>query len=234
MANEDDQHGGKSQHHQPAHRAGFACNRDRAAQLFGELLDDPHPEAALGRGSRSWKTDTVVLDRDDKFLVCGFELDLDRAGPVRERVFERIANKLDNDQTNIERAIRQLAHRLDRDLELDLAGRRIDEVATDVPNRNRQIQPLALRIAEPAVDLTDNLDAPQRLAQRFANCRILGIALLHLKQRGQKLQVIGDAMLDLVQQHRALPGQSIRVVERAVEEMHQRHVHGGDQPEHAK
>ena len=94
-------------------------------------------------------------------------------------------------------------HRLQIEIDGDIVSAgHLKEFACDVADEFGEIElPHVLRLVEPPMDGTDRLHALQHAAESDADGGVGDRGGLHGEQRGDHLDVVLDAMIDLVDQH---------------------------------
>ena len=149
-----------------------------------------------------------------------FELDMDRAGAVGIGVFHGVHHQLVDDDADRHRAVR---------IDLDRLGLQRQPRHPVALGRAPQIlqqrfeilvQQHALQVVrgvEPAMHLRDRGDAAHRIGQRRLDVVLAAGIGLQVQQRGDDLQTVADAVVDLAQQHLAFGGERRVAVARGVD-----------------
>jgi hypothetical protein len=115
-------------------------------------------------------------------------------------------------------------------------GTCLDHVAGQLVQEGRKLLAATLRIVELAADAADRLKPARRFVERRLGIVVAKLAPLHRQQRGNHLQVVRHAVLELTEQQLAgvrqagvgLTGRN-RVAVGALHPVHQRHLRRRDE-----
>jgi hypothetical protein len=172
----------------------------------------PDPRRALRPGA----ADAVILHPQHAGIALLFQDDADRAALrlVGIGIFQRVGDEFRQDDTERHRAIRR--HRQRRRVEIDA---RAFDAAADLGEQPAEVvlqrhAPHVGRGVEPAMHLGHRGDAVADGSQRRARARVGQRVLLQPGERGDDLQAVGDAVVDLLQEQGAAGGEFLGTVQR--------------------
>ena len=188
----------------PGSARGRACRRCRRARASPELVTNerPNDRKAGPLGRLVGDPPAVVGDLEHRLAVRSDQHDAD----VMPAVLERIAEQLGEDERQSGGAIPCQAHRLELGRHLAARPDPLHEHRPEPVEELREIDVLVPLLGQHLVDGRDREDPVDRVHQRLPRIDVLGIARLQPQQRRDRLQVVLDAMVDLLGEHTAHDG----------------------------
>ena len=151
---------------------------------FGRLVGDPA---------------AVVGDLEHRLAVCAVQHD----AHVLPAVLERVPEQLGEDERERRRAMAREDHRLELGRHLAARTDALHEHRAQPVEQLGEVDVLVALLGQHLVDRRDREDPVDRVLERLPRIDVLGVARLQPEQRRHGLQVVLDAVVDLLGEHAA-------------------------------